>query len=384
MLKRIRQHLGWKIFISYLVIILVGIIVLATSTEFAIPSAFDRHMSAMMPMMDDSNMGMGMMGTSVDLEVDLFSSFRNAVNEALTQAALAAFVAAVAVSLFISRQVVTPVREMMVASQHIANGHYDERVRVSGDPNQADELAQLALSFNRMAEKLDQTENMRRQLIGDVSHELRTPLTTIKGSMEGLIDGVLEPTPEIFLQIQREAERLQRLVTDLQELSRVEARAVPLEVQPVDYGKLVETVCKHMQNQFEDKGVNWHTEIAPALPYILVDEDRISQVIINLVGNALQYTPENGLVSVTVSQVGGEIHTRVRDTGIGIPVEHLPHIFTRFYRIDKSRSRAGGGSGIGLTIAKHLVEAHGGRIWAESEGAGKGSTFIFTLPHVTN
>ena len=384
MLKRIRQHLGWKIFISYLVIILVGIIVLATSTEFAIPSAFDRHMSAMMPMMDDSNMGMGMMETSVDLEDDLFSNFRNAVNEALTRAALAAFVAAVAVSLFISQQVVTPVREMMVASQYVANGHYEERVRVPGDPSQADELAQLALSFNRMAEKLDQTENMRRQLIGDVSHELRTPLTTIKGSMEGLIDGVLEPTAEIFQQIQREAERLQRLVTDLQELSRVEARAVPLEVQPVDYGKLVETVCKHMQNQFEDKGVNWHTEIAPALPYILVDEDRISQVLINLVGNALQYTPENGLVSVTVSQVGEEIHTRVRDTGIGIPVEHLPHVFTRFYRIDKSRSRAGGGSGIGLTIAKHLVEAHGGRIWAESEGAGKGSTFIFTLPHVTN
>jgi len=380
MLKRIHQHLGWKIFISYLIIILVGIIVLATSTEFAIPSAFDRHMSAMMPMMDDSNMGVGMMETNVDLEVDLFSSFRNAVNEALTRAALAAFLAAVAVSLFISRQVVTPVQEMMVASQYIANGHYEERVRVPGDPDKADELAQLALSFNRMAEKLDQTENMRRQLIGDVSHELRTPLTTIKGSMEGLIDGVLAPTPETFQQIHRETERLQRLVTDLQELSRVEAGAVPLDMKPTDIARLVESVCSHMQNQFDDKGVNLRVETTSEMPYILVDEDRISQVLINLVGNALQFTPEKGQVAVVVSQVGNELHTSVEDSGIGIPVEQLAHIFTRFYRVDKSRSRAGGGSGIGLTIAKHLVKAHGGRIWAESGGTNKGSTFTFSLP----
>lgn len=380
MLNRIRQHLGWKIFVSYLIIILVGIIVLATSTEFAIPSAFDRHMSAMMPMMGDGNMGMSMMETSVDLEVNLFSSFRNAVNEALTWAALAAFVAAVAVSLFISRQVVIPVQEMMIASQYIANGHYEERVRVPGDPDIADELAQLALSFNRMAEKLDQTEIMRRQLIGDVSHELRTPLTTIKGSMEGLIDGVLEPTPETFLQIQRETERLQRLVTDLQELSRVEAGAVPLDLMPVDLAKLVKTVCHHMQSQFDDKGVNLQIETDQEMSYILVDEDRISQVLINLVGNALQYTPTNGDVSVVVNQVGNEILTSVKDTGIGIPFEHLANIFTRFYRVEKSRSRAGGGSGIGLTIAKHLVEAHGGRIWAKSEGTGKGSTIRFSLP----
>ncbi|MBC8506282.1 MAG: HAMP domain-containing protein [Chloroflexi bacterium] len=380
MFRRIQQHLGWKIFLSYLVIILVGIIVLATSTEVAIPSAFDRHMSAMMPMMGEGNMGMGMMETSVDFETDLFASFRNAVNEALTWAALAAFLAAVVVSIFISRQVVTPVREMMIASQYIANGHYEERVRVPGNLDHADELAQLALSFNRMAEKLDQTETMRRQLIGDISHELRTPLTTIKGSMEGLIDGVLEPAPETFQQIQRETERLQRLVTDLQELSRVEAGTIPLKLIPSDIGKLVDAVCRHMQNQFDDKGVDLRIETSPEMPLILVDEDRISQVLINLVGNALQYTPEKGQVSVVVSKVGNEIHMSVKDTGIGLPVEHLSNVFTRFYRVDKSRSRAGGGSGIGLTIAKHLIEAHGGRIWVESKGTGKGSTFTFSIP----
>jgi histidine kinase len=221
---------------------------------------------------------------------------------------------------------------------------------------------------------------MRRQLIGDVSHELRTPLTAIKGSMEGLIDGVLPPSPETFQQIHHETERLQRLVTDLQELSRVEAHAVPLDLKPTNMAGLVESVCRQVQNQYDDKGVNLRVETSPELPPILIDADRISQVLINLIGNALQYTPEKGQVSVQVDRVGDEIHTRVKDNGVGIPPEHLPHVFTRFYRVDKSRSRAGGGSGIGLTICKHLVEAHGGRIWAESEGAGKGSTFTFSLP----
>lgn len=378
MLRHIRQRLSWKIFISYLFIILVGILVLAASAEFSIPSAFDNHMASMMTAMRQG--GMGMMGADEDLNADLFSNFRNAVNEALSRAALAAVLAALVVSLFISRQIVTPIREMMTASQHIAAGYYDERVQIAGDPSEADELAQLAISFNRMAERLAQTENMRRQLIGDISHELRTPLTTIKGSMEGLLDGVLEPTPETFGNIHREAKRLQRLVTDLEELSRVEAGTVPLQKKPTDITKLARSVCQHMQTQFDEKGVELHVETMPDPPIILADGDRISQILINLVGNALQYTPEDGCVSVEVSQVENEVQTSVIDSGIGIAVEHLEHIFTRFYRVDKSRSRTGGGSGIGLTIAKHLVEAHGGEIWVESEGAGKGSVFRFTLP----
>lgn len=390
MLAQIRQRLGWKLFLSYLVIILVGIIVLTTSTKLIIPSAFDHHLAAMMPMMADSNMGM--METSKNLEVDLFTSFQNAVNESMTRAALAAFLAAVLVSLLISRQVVTPVRGMTAASKRIAEGNYDERVLVSGNPDAADELGQLALSFNRMAEKLAQTESMRRQLIGDISHELRTPLTAIKGSMEGLIDGVLPATPENFQQIQGEAERLQRLVADLQELSRVEAGAVPLDRKPTDIPRLVESVCQQLSNQFDDKGVSLQKDLPPDFPSTLVDEDRISQVLINLVGNALQYTPAGGVVNIQCSVSSGGEHSHpkldtghwllvtVKDSGIGIPAEHLTHLFTRFYRVDKSRSRAGGGSGIGLTIAKHLVEAHGGRIWIESEGPGKGSTFRFALP----
>jgi histidine kinase len=271
---------------------------------------------------------------------------------------------------------------MTTASQYIADGHFDQRVQIPGDiaSNDLDELAQLALSFNQMAEKLHQTENMRVQLIGDISHELRTPLTAIKGSMEGLLDGVLPPTPETFQNIHREANRLQRLVADLQELSRVEAGALPLDLKTQDIVPLTGSVAERLRPQFEDKGVALAVDLPPTLPPVLIDEDRISQVLINLLGNALQYTPEGGQVSLVVQQSGDEIQVKVKDTGIGIPVEHLPHLFTRFYRVDKSRSRAGGGSGIGLTIAKHLVEAHGGRIWAESEGIGQGSTFSFALP----
>ncbi len=370
----IRRHLGVKLFLSYLVVIVVGIIVLATSAEFAIPPAFDRHMANMM---DGSMVGMNMMG---EMGTDLFTSFTKAFNEALTFAALAAFIAAVAVSFFVSRQVTSPVRAMMTASRKIADGHYDQRVNIAGSPEDGDELAQLAISFNQMAEKLAQTENMRRQLIGDVSHELRTPLTAIKGSMEGLLDGVLPPTPETFQNIHREADRLQRLVADLQELSRVEAGAIALELKPGDIVPLIGSVTQRLQPQFQEKEISLVVDMPSSLPVILMDEDRISQVLINMLGNALQYTPEGGHVSLKAQVLGKEIEVCVKDSGIGIPAEHLPHLFTRFYRVDKSRSRAGGGSGIGLTISKYLVEAHGGRIWVESGGLDRGTVFLFTLP----
>jgi histidine kinase len=379
MISAIRRHLGWKIFISYLIVIFIGAVVLTTAAEFVIPRSFDRHLAAMGSMMV-SMMGSSSMG--MDLDADLFTNFRTAVNEALTIAALAAVIAAVAVSFFVSKQVVTPVREMMVASRFIAEGHYEERVRVHGDPSkgEVDELSQLALSFNQMAAKLEHIETMRRQLIGDISHELRTPLTAIKGSMEGLMDGVLPANEETFHGIYLEADRLQRLVNDLQELSRVEAGAYELILKPVDVHDLVTATVNRLELQFEDKGVILEGDVPDSLPPVQADEDRISQVMLNLVGNALQYTPNGGRVQIVATRYNDEMRFAVIDDGIGIPAEHLQYLFTRFYRIDKSRSRVGGGSGTGLTIAKYLVEAHGGRIWVESPGPGKGSTFTFSLP----
>jgi histidine kinase len=266
---------------------------------------------------------------------------------------------------------------MSLATQRIADGQYDERVQVNGN----DELAQLAVYFNQMAENLNEVETMRRRLIGDVSHELRTPLTAIKGSMEGLMDGILPPTDETFQQVHAEAERLNRLVNDLQELSRVEAHAYQLDIRPVDATTLVRTVTKRLSPHAESKRITLDFELPPDLPHVLAGEDRAVQVLTNLTGNALQYTPEGGRVTIFAKRSSNKIQFSIRDTGIGIPPEHISHIFDRFYRVDKSRSRqAGGGSGIGLTIARALIEAHGGRIWVESAGERQGSIFAFTLP----
>jgi histidine kinase len=383
MTEYFRRHLGAKLLLSYLAIIAVGVVMLIIASQFILPSSFNRHMAGMGTMMGNGmphtpGTGMGGQGFGgANVMSQLYSDFRAGFNEALLYAVLAATAIAILLSLYLSRSVTAPVQAMSLATQRIADGRYEERVQVQSE----DELGQLARRFNRMAEKLAQVESMRRQLIGDVSHELRTPLTAIKGSMEGLIDGVLPPTEETFQQIHAEADRLNRLVDDLQELSRVEAHAYQLDIRRLDVSDFIQTVTKRLAPQFETSGVALEVDLSPGLPRVLADEDRIVQVLTNLTGNALQHTPENGKVTIIASRADGEAQISVHDTGIGIPPEHLPHIFDRFYRVDKSRSRrAGGGSGIGLTIARALVEAHGGRIWAESPGEGQGSTFTFTLP----
>jgi len=371
---KIRGHLGWKLMASYVVVIVVGVVTLGIAVESTVPTAFNRHLLGMQRMM-------GQMGTQ-QMETDLFANFRAAVTESLLLATVAALITAIVVSFFVSQRVVIPIRQMMQASRRIAAGHYRERVQVSSE----DELGQLAHSFNQMAATLEQTESMRQDLIANVAHELRTPLATIKGYMEGLIDGVFPAQPETYQLVYREADRLQRLVKDLQALSQVEAGAFSLDYRPVALTALIQQTATRLRPQFEEKGVTLELELAPDLPPTLADEDRLSQVLLNLAGNALQYTPAGGVVTITTqlqttsSDTPNTLLITITDTGLGIPAEHLPHIFDRFYRVDKSRSRAGGGSGIGLTIAKYLVEAHGGQIWAESAGPGQGSVFRVLLP----
>jgi signal transduction histidine kinase len=369
----LQTRLTWKLMTAFLIVIIVGVVTSALAAESAVPTAFNRHMMDMAPMM------MGQIKpdmTMTEMQADLFTSFRAAVTEALLVATMTALVTAVTISLFISRRVVIPIRQMMEVSRYIAAGHYRERVQVTSQ----DELGQLAHSFNQMAASLEQVETMRRELIANVAHELRTPLTSIKGYMEGLIDGVLPVEPGTLQQIYREADRLQRLVDDLQELSRVEAGAFELNHQPLLMAELITRVVNRLRPQFEEKGITLHLNLSTDLPPVLADEDRLSQVLINLMGNALQYTPTGGTVTITSKIQNRDLLVTVSDSGIGISSEHLPHLFTRFYRADKSRSRVGGGSGIGLTIVKHLIEAHGGKVWANSPGIGLGSTFGFSLP----
>jgi histidine kinase len=361
----LRQRLVWKLFLSYLVIIFVGVSILGVTATLNAPTALDRHMATMQSMMD-----------SAVLVDDLRSNFAAAINEVLLVAAGASVIAAIVVSLFTARRIVGPLRDMTVVSLRIAAGSYHQRVQMSGE----DELGVLAHSFNEMAEVLEQTEQRRVELIGDVAHELRTPLSSIRGTMEGLVDGVLPAEAATFLDVQHEVTRLQRLVRDLEELSRAEAGQISLDVRPSDLGGLIRIAADRLRTQFDDKGVTLQVEGPASLPSVRMDTTRITQVLINLLGNALQYTPAGGSVTVKAWAASREVLVSVRDTGVGISAEYLPHLFERFYRVDRSRSRTGGGSGIGLTISKYLVEAHGGRIWSESPGIGQGSTFTFTLP----
>ena len=380
-MKIIRSHLGIKLFLSYFVVIVVGMSAIGLITKITTPRAYQRHLmfveeqlgTGQGPMMGQ---GQGMGQGAGGMLSDFYQNFQQSFNESLLISVAVASLVALVVSFVFSQSILGPVSVMTNASRRIAEGHYDERVQQRGN----DELNQLAGSFNQMAEQLEQVEAMRRQLIGDVAHELRTPLTAIKGTAEALMDGVLPASAETYQQIYSEAGRLSRLVDDLQELSRVESRAAQLDIHPVDSASLIQTVTKRLQYQFDEKQVALTSSLPHDPIHILADEGRILQVLTNLIGNALQYTPENGSVTVSVERDKNEARISVIDTGDGIPAEHLARIFDRFYRVDKSRSRARGGSGIGLTIAKHLIESHDGRIWAESAGKNQGSIFIFTLP----
>jgi histidine kinase len=210
--------------------------------------------------------------------------------------------------------------------------------------------------------------------------------------MEGLQDGILPPEPKTFTSVEQEVNRLQRLVRDLEELSKAEAGQIPLEKERIDPAELVETVFFRLGQQFADKQVSLTTDIPPDLPTISVDPGRMIQVLLNLLGNALQFTPSGGHVTVqclvgndslsACQDLGSDpcLQITIADTGIGLTAAQISHIFERFYRVDKSRSRAGGGSGIGLTISKHLVEAHGGRLTAASSGLNQGSVLMIVLP----
>ncbi len=213
------------------------------------------------------------------------------------------------------------------------------------------------------------------------------PISTLDGYLEGLLDGMVQPSQETWVSLRGETGRLRRLADDLRELSRAEARQLSLKLEAEDPSSIARAAADRLQADFSEEGLELATNIPDSLPLVLADRDRVLQVLTNLLTNALRYTPAPGRVTLSVGRAPdgpawGEVLFQVADTGIGIAPEHLPHLFDRFYRVDKSRSRAAGGSGIGLTIAEVLVEAMGGRIWAESQGSGHGSTFSFTLPVV--
>jgi len=367
-----KASLSGKFLLSYLLIVLVGVATLLAVTFALAPTLFQAQL---VPILQTHPGAL----TTTEASQRILGDFLGTLLSALAVAAIAATVTSLATSLFVARRITVPLRQMTQVSQRISAGHYAERIVVA-PVHATDELGQLASSINALAVALEQTERRRLEVIGNVTHELRTPIATLEGYLEGLLDGVIEPSPRTLAMLHTEAGRLRRLVDDLQELSRAEARQIPLSLQPLAPQRLVQNALEPLEGQFAEKGLELQIHLPENLPPVIADPARAVQILTNLLVNALRYTPAPGKVELAVSHEEDTVAFRVTDTGVGLTQEQLAHIFERFYRVDKSRSRALGGSGIGLTIAQSLAQAMGGEIRVESAGLGQGSSFTLTLP----
>ncbi len=377
------RSLQLKLLLAFLSVAAVAVAVLGLLVGRAASGAFGDYLlgretgdlGAMDRMMDEM-MGPGagrammerMLGPA---ERDYLSSVQTAVWVAGGLAGLVA----VALGLLLARQIASPARALTAAARQVAGGDYAQRVPVRS----RDELGELAMAFNSMAEALGHQEELRRRLVADIAHELRTPLAIIQANLEALLDGVRPLSTAAVADIHEETQLLARLVTDLRDLSLAEAGQLTLRREPTDLGALAHGSVTKFEAPARDKGVRLRLEVPDALPTADVDPDRAAQILGNLLDNALRHTPEGGLITVSVQPAPGGVRVTVADSGPGIPAEHLPCIFDRFYRADLARSRKLGGSGIGLAVVRQLTEAHGGRVRVESS-AGRGAVFHLEFP----
>lgn len=280
-----------------------------------------------------------------------------------------------AVSYWLSQRITKPLLRMELVTRQFAAGDFSSRV----PPLEIPEFDRLGYSFNRMADGLEGVEQRRRELVGDLSHELRTPLTIVRGYLEGLADGAVAPSAETYGRLAKETERLQRLVDDLQELSKLESGYLPIDARAMAIASVITQVGDRFADQLLGIDNRQLTvDISEDLPLVWGDPARVEQILVNLLSNALRHTP-TGEVTIRAEVKGSFVWIAVTDTGVGIAAEDLPHVFERFWRADRSRDRTSGGSGIGLAICRRLVELQGGQITAQSK-PGCGSTFSFSLP----
>jgi signal transduction histidine kinase len=297
------------------------------------------------------------------------------INRFLLWGGLLAIAIALVLTLVLSRRISSPVRALTATAKKLGQGDFSQRVPSKGKG----EIAELAQAFNSMADDIERNEKLRQNLVADTAHELRTPLSNLRGYLEAIKDDVIKPDATTINSLYEEATLLTRLVDDLQELALAEASELKLTIQADDISTVIKQVAISSQSQAVDKGISLRTDLPDKLPLCDIDSQRITQVLHNLISNAVTHTPRDGTITISAKESGKYVEVTVADTGEGIPAEELPNIFERFYRVDRSRSRRTGGSGLGLTIAKRLVEAHGGQISVQSE-PGKGSRFTFTIP----
>ena len=361
---RLRRSLTAKILAAQLAVIVAGSATLILVALLLGPTLFHRHVRD----------ALGYVPPTILHHLD--QAFGESLALSLGLGIAAAAATAAAIGWLVSMRIVRPVHALAGAARQISRGDYDARVSVAGE----DELTVLGRAFNEMAASLSSAEERRRRLLSDIAHELRTPLATIDAYLEGLADGVVELRPETWKLLRTETARLNRLSEDIARVSRAEEHQLDLRPSRIPSQHLLENAAQAATPSFTAKNVELHVAPGDTAPDVNVDAVRIGEVLANLLENALRHTPAGGTVMLAAARDRGSAVLTITDTGDGLEPDELERIFERFYRIDTARSRDRGGSGIGLTISRAIVEAHGGTLRATSDGICRGATFILVLP----
>jgi len=344
--KQMRQRLLWKLLISHIIpVVAVTVLVVWLAIDRLAADYFSelvqRHHVA---------------------PVEAHRMFLQATHRYLIWGTLAALTLSLVLSYALITWVLRPLFQMTAITRQVADGNYSERVNVVSRY----EVGQLANSFNLMAENLERIELLRKNMVADISHELRTPLTNLRGYLEGLSDAVIPPSPETFRMLEQEVLRLVHLVEDLQQLARADAARSFLDRHEVSLHQLLDQIMNLYLPNFQDKEIKVSWELEPGSDAVMADPDKLLQAIRNLADNAWKYSPRGGSVRISTQRDADCIRTTFANSGAGIAEKDLPFLFERFFRADRSRSRDAGGAGIGLAIVKELIEAHGGKVGAES------------------
>lgn len=355
-----------KFILSYLLVIAVTVSVVSLTIRHFTLKNFTRFSPQFMPQQE------------LDRVLRQARPFFEAMDDSLWWAALASGILAIGIGILFSERILKPIKHVIQATKQIAKGKYHHKVSTESN----DEIGELAIALNEMAEQLGRVDQFRRDMVANVSHELSTPLTSIGGYIEAMIDGLItgeKETQKTLQLIQDETKRLKQMVVEVRALSTIDAPNFKLNRQETDLNALIKKTIKKLKPQLQGKSLILKAEYEKSLPKVKVDRDRFAQVIINLMSNAMRFTPEKGTLTLKTKCTKKEVVMELMDTGIGIPSKDLPHIFERFYRADKSRQRKTGGTGIGLSIVKEIVEAHHGSIHVKSD-PGKGTLFTVKLP----
>ncbi len=362
-----RHSLATRLFLAQTLVAVVGAATLWLVASAAGPAIFHSHLARVV----------GHVDTTTNRHVE--EAYRSASAASAGVALAASLAAALVISGYVTRRIAGPVVRLAAATSDVANGHYEIRVAT---PAIGIEFAILCASFNSMADRLQSVEITRRRLLADLGHEMRTPVATLDGYLEGIEDGVVSVDGDTLVMLRAQTARLARLAEDISAVSRAEEHQLDLNPQPVAAAQFICAAVEAFTERYAARAVRLTTDVRSDLPLVRVDSDRIGQVLTNLLDNALRHTPPGGTVTVSghAADDGSTVDVAVTDSGAGIPAQHLPHVFERFYRVDRARDRTHGGSGIGLTIGKALVEAHGGTVTAASAGPGHGASFTMTLP----